>query len=353
MNLYSIFSPLIRLLDPELAHNFALTALKFGWVVETNWISDPILKTQLWGLNFRNPIGLAAGFDKNCEVPNQMLRYGFGFVEVGTVTPEPQFGNQRPRVFRLNKDRAVINRLGFNNKGSKVVEKNLLKARKKNLGVIGVNIGKNKSNINPIEDYTECFDYFADLGDYIVINVSSPNTPGLRSLQKEQSLTSLIKAIRRRRLNFNKALRTPILVKVSPDLSSEETTKLAEVFLKNRVDGIIATNTTISRPNGLKSEHKFETGGLSGQPLFDLSTSIVSDFFRLTGGKIPIIGVGGVSSGIQAYKKIRAGASLVQIYSSLIFKGPKVVKQINTELATYLRQDGFQNLTEAVGVDVT
>ena len=194
---------------------------------------------------------------------------------------------------------------------------------------------------------------FADLGDYIVINVSSPNTPGLRSLQKEQSLTSLIKAIRRRSLNFNKGLRTPILVKVSPDLSSEETTKLAEVFLKNRVDGIIATNTTISRPNDLKSEHKFETGGLSGQPLFDLSTSIVSDFFRLTGGKIPIIGVGGVSSGIQAYKKIRAGASLVQIYSSLIFKGPKVVKQINTELATYLRQDGFQNLTEAVGVDVT
>ena len=352
MTVYSLLAPLFRIVGPESAHSLSLFALKRGLVPRRVEISDPILKVDLWGLEFKNPIGLAAGFDKNCVVPNEMLRQGFGFVEIGSVTPKPQTGNPRPRVFRLGEDQAVINRLGFNSQGSAIVAKNLLKARRKKVGIIGVNIGKNKSSKNAIEDYTQLLSSYADRTDYLAINVSSPNTPGLRALQKRKHLEDLLKAIKQTLKQSKLVTFPPLLVKISPDLSEEDKHSLAEVILDNKVDGLIATNSTIVRPNSLTSNNKNEIGGLSGQPLFDISTRVVNDFFRLTEGKVPIIGVGGVASGMQAYRKIRAGASLVQLYSALIYRGPSLITKINRELADLLKNDGFENIADAVGVDV-
>jgi len=351
VNFLSIFRVITEFIDPEWAHNAAISALKMGIVPSSGTISDPILKTKVWGLRFENPIGLAAGFDKNGEVVCQMLSQGFGFIEIGTVTPLPQEGNNKPRLFRLPIDEGIINRLGFNNKGSQVVLKNLfnIKASKR---IIGINLGKNKDTESYSHDYILGLLTLAKYASYIVINISSPNTPGLRKYQRKDILTNLLYVLGQelRKLNLNP--RPPLLLKVAPDLTDKERYDIAQVVMESEVDGLIATNTTISRPGYLRDRQKSESGGLSGQPLFDISTRVLSDFFRLTEGRIPIVGVGGVSNGYQAYQKIRAGASLVQLYSALVYKGPSVVKKINKELAALLRSDGYEKICDAVGADV-
>ena len=351
MNFFSIFSGLTELIDPEWAHSVAISALKMGVVPSQGRGFDPILSTRVWGLRFENPIGLAAGFDKNGEVACQMLSQGFGFIEVGTVTPLPQGGNDKPRLFRLPVDRGIINRLGFNNKGSEVVLENLINIKAPR-GIIGVNLGKNKDTKSHSHDYILGLLTLAKYASYIVINISSPNTPGLRAYQRKDILSDLLYVLGQELSKLKLEPRPPLLLKVAPDLTSEERYDIAQVVMESEVDGLIATNTTILRPNYLHGKNKSEVGGLSGEPLFDISTQVLADFFRLTGGSIPIIGVGGVSNGYQAYQKIRAGASLVQLYSALVYKGPSVVKRINEELAILLRNDGYENISEAVGADV-
>lgn len=283
-------------------------------------------------------------------------RTGFGFVEIGSVTPEPQAGNELPRVFRLNEDAGLINRYGFNSEGHEVIYSRVkLENDKEKRAIIGVNLGKNKLSPVAAEDYVAGVKKFGKVADYLVINVSSPNTPGLRGLQQRAELENLISLVVEARNSLNVTKLPPLLLKIAPDLSQEEKIDIANVVLQDkcRVDGIIVCNTTISRPSDLKSECKNETGGLSGQPLKDISTRCIGDFYRLTGGRIPIIGVGGVASGQDAYEKILAGASLIQLYTSFAFQGPPVVRRIKRELDEILRSNGYQNIAEAVGKSST
>jgi dihydroorotate dehydrogenase len=312
------------------------------WRVERD---PPSLGVRLWGLNFPNPVGLAAGFDKDAQVPGPLLRWGFGFVEIGTVTPRPQPGNPKPRLFRLPEDRAVINRMGFNSRGLDVAADAL---RTRPAGIVGANLGKNRDSKDATTDYCLGATRLGPLVDYLVINISSPNTPGLRDLQRRHEASRLVEAVAAARASLG-AHQPPLLLKIAPDLTPREVDDLGEVALGSPVDGIILSNTTTARPETLRSPAATEPGGLSGQPLFDPSTDLLGRFYRLTGGRVPLIGVGGIGSGAQAYAKICAGASLVQLYTAMVYQGPGLVRTIKQELAQCLERDGFRSITEAVG----
>jgi len=342
---YRLARPALFALDAETAHRLTIAGLKTG-LAPAAGPDDPLLAVSLWGLRFPNPIGMAPGFDKNAEVPDALLKLGFGFVEVGTVTPRPQAGNPRPRLFRLKEDRAVINRMGFNNDGLEAVRVRL--ARRRALpGLIGGNVGANKDSEDRIADYVTAIRGILGLVSYITINISSPNTPGLRALQIRDSLAELIG----RCLEARGADTTPLLVKVAPDLTDADVEDIAAVALESGIDGLIVSNTTITRPDTLRSPNRSEAGGLSGAPLFEASTAMLRRFHGLVGHRMPLIGVGGVASGADAYAKIRAGASLVQLYSSLVYEGPGLVGRIKRELGDLLRRDNFASVQDAVGAD--
>ncbi len=353
MGLYNLTKPLLFALSPEQAHGLALFGLKHGLVSADHQRDDDILSTQLWDMDFPNPVGLAAGFDKNAEVPCAMLAQGFGFVETGTVTPKPQAGNPKPRLFRLTEDQAVINRMGFNNLGLDVYAKNLI--RRDGLGkcgIVGANIGANKDSADPIGDYVTCLKRLLGMANYFTINISSPNTPGLRGLQGRDALDELLTRLVAAREEFSPArVKPPLLVKIAPDLDPAGLKDIADIALKHNIDGLIVSNTTVALKESLKSKFSGEAGGLSGAPLFELSTSRLSDIYRLTEGRIPLIGVGGIASGRDAYRKIRAGASLVQLYSAMVFQGPGLVRKIKLELTEALKEEGFTSLKDAVGAD--
>jgi dihydroorotate dehydrogenase len=340
-------------LPAETAHNAALRVLECGLAGRRAEPDDPILATRAFGLKFSNPIGLAAGFDKDARVIDAMLSLGFGFVEVGTVTPLPQRGNPKPRLFRLDEDRAVINRLGFNSGGVEAFAQRLIKRQRKPhaSGIIGANVGKNRDTEDGAADYVACIEQLSGLSDYLVVNLSSPNTPGLRGLQARAPIEDLLRRVllARKRAAPNPERPPPLLAKVGPDLSTDQLRDIAEAALGTGVDGLIVGNTTIERPPTLKSPEKAEAGGLSGAPLLSASTACLAEMYRLTKGKLPLIGCGGVASGADAYAKIRAGASLVQVYSALVFEGPNLVRRIKYELAQLLRADGFNRVSDAVG----
>jgi dihydroorotate dehydrogenase len=350
MSLATLIMPLLRLLPAETAHGVTLALLQSGLMPAADG-TDAILATRLWGRDFANPLGLAAGFDKNAAVPDAMLRLGFGFVEIGSVTPRPQAGNPRPRLFRLTADRAVINRMGFNNDGLDRVAARLAarRADPRRRGIVGANLGKNKDSSDAAADYVSGALRLAPLADYLVINVSSPNTPGLRTLQDRAPLQELIGAVQAALAGL--AAAPPLLLKIAPDLSPEDAADIAAVALAARLDGLIVSNTTLARPPELISAAAAEAGGLSGAPLFDASTDLLARIYRLTGGRLPLIGVGGIGSAAQAYAKIRAGASLLQLYSALVYRGPALIGEILTGLAALLRRDGYGSLDAAVGAD--
>ncbi len=342
---YSIAGPLLRFLDAETAHNMTIAALKGGFNPFTAPAGEPNLPVELFGLTFPNPVGIAAGFDKNADVPDAMLAMGFGFAEVGTVTPLPQDGNPQPRLFRLEQDRAVINRMGFNNEGHAAVKAKLA-ARAGRGGIVGVNIGANKSSNDRIADYTKGLEVLHEFASYMTINVSSPNTPGLRGLQSRGELEDLIGRLHETRSHL--ASEVPLLLKIAPDLGEDEMDDIAAVCLDTGVDGLIISNTTISRP-ALRSKGADEQGGLSGDPLYELSTIVLAKIHQRTGGRLPLVGVGGIASGDSAWEKIRAGASLIQLYSSLIFEGPGLIIRIRRNLARKLAQHGYASVTAAAG----
>jgi dihydroorotate dehydrogenase len=346
--MWSLAAPFLHRLDPERAHGLALWALERGLAGGPAEPDDPALAIDLWGRRFANPVGLAAGFDKDARAPVQALRLGFGFVEVGSVTPRPQPGNPKPRLFRLSEDRAVVNRMGFNNEGHAAAVARL-KALGARPGPIAVNLGANKDSADAAADYALGVAAFAGLADLFVVNVSSPNTPGLRELQRVERLRGLLAGVLAAR--DAAAHGTPVLVKLAPDLDDAALAEIAEAALAAPVDGAILTNTTVARPASLRSAHAKEAGGLSGRPLFDASTERLRAFRRLAGPRLPLVGVGGIASGAEAYAKIRAGASLVELYSALVFEGPPLVGRIKRELAGLLRRDGFASLAQAVGVD--
>ena len=350
MNLYRLLRPALFALDPETAHRAAVFALKAGLSEAYPRKDDPVLATRVWGLDFPNPVGLAAGFDKNGEVPDAILGLGFGFTEAGTVTPKPQAGNPRPRLFRLAADAALINRMGFNNDGVEAMAGRL--ARRHRSGIVGANIGRNKDSGDDVADYAACAARLAPLADYLVVNVSSPNTPGLRALQGREPLARLLGAVKEARDKATPAdARPPLLVKIAPDLADDDLRDIAAVARALPVDGLIATNTTLARPPNLQSAHGAEAGGLSGPPLFESSTRVLGTLYRLTAGALPLVGVGGIASGRDAYAKIRAGANLVQLYTALVFEGPGLVGRIKRDLAECLRRDGFSSVSAAVGAD--
>jgi len=346
---FDLCRPLLRRLAPETAHHLTLWALERHLAPRDRRPDDPVLATSLWGLAFRNPLGLAAGFDKDARAMAAMLGTGLGFVEVGSVTPRPQPGNPRPRIFRLPEDGAVINRLGFNNAGLEAARARLQAFRKAGLasGPVGVNLGKNKDTADAASDYVLGAAALGPLADYLVVNVSSPNTPGLRALQGRAELEELLGRV----IAALPQPAPPLLVKIAPDLTAEDKADIAAVSLSMGIAGLIATNTTIARPAELRGAARGEAGGLSGRPLFAPSTAVLGDLYRLTEGRIPLIGVGGVASGADAYRKIRAGASLVQLYTGLIYGGPALVPRMKAELARLLRQDGFDSVAAAVGAD--
>ena len=353
MSLFSIIKPALHALDPESAHQLTIKCLSKGLYPRLKPVQSRLLQTTLWGLEFQNPVGLAAGFDKNAEAIAPILNMGFGFTEVGTVTPKPQAGNPRPRVFRDSKNQAVINRMGFPNKGVEVFKQNIkdFKNNKNSpTGIVGLNIGMNKDQTEPAEDYSALIEELGQYADYFTINISSPNTPGLRNLQSRENLMPLINSIKSARNNHcDTETPPPLLVKLAPDLTMKQQEELAQTVIDSGIDGIILTNTTLERPTFLPEKFRNEMGGLSGKPLTDTSTKIIGNFYKLTQGKVPIIGVGGVSSGKEAYEKIKAGASLVQIYSALVFQGPELANKINRDLLTLLQHDGYDHIRGAVG----
>lgn len=348
MNLFPLARPLLHALPPEAAHSLTLRALCAGLGPVASGDGDPILRTRVWGRDFANPIGLAAGFDKNAEATGPMLRAGLGFVEAGGVTPHAQAGNPKPRMFRLPDQGAVINRLGLNSQGLDAVARRLA-VRDRSAGPVGINIGCNKDSTDPMEDYRVCVTALAGLADFLVINVSSPNTPGLRALQGRAALADLLGGALAARAAAGHD--TPLLVKVAPDLSADERRDIAEVALAAGIDGMVVSNTTIARPDGLPADLAAQAGGLSGRPLMGMATEVLRDMARLTDGRLPLIGVGGVASGADAYAKIRAGASLVQLYTALIYGGPRLIASIKNDLAGLLRRDGFADVASAVGAD--
>ena len=343
--------PLLRWLDPEDAHRLAVHGLRLLPPIKPR-ADDAKLAVRAFGLNFPNPIGMAAGFDKNAEVPDALLRLGFGFVEIGSVTPRPQSGNPRPRLFRLDRDEGVINRMGFNNDGAEAVLRRLA-SRAHLAGIVGVNVGANKDSPDRVADYVRLIETFAPLASYFTVNVSSPNTPGLRNLQQGHILDDLLaKVIDARERVREKAGDTPVLLKVAPDLSLAELDEVVQVARSRRVDGMIVANTTLARPSTLRETNRAkEQGGLSGRPLFRLSTRMVAETYVRAEGAFPLIGVGGIDSGGGALTKIRAGASLIQLYSALVYKGLGVVEDIKKDLSSTLLRTGRDSLSEIVGAD--
>jgi len=342
MALYPLFRPLAFALDAERAHRTAIAALKMMPHRKQPRFAHS-LTTKVAGLTFPSPVGLAAGFDKDAQVPAQMLALGFGFVEVGTVTPRPQHGNPRPRLFRLREDRAVINRMGFNNHGHLAALEWLGQSRHER-GVVGVNVGANKDSADRIADYVAGVRRMSDAADYITINVSSPNTPGLRGLQDEGALDDLLAAVSEARGE------APIFLKVAPDLGDGDPERIVRAAIDHRIDALIVANTTVSRPS-LRSKHASESGGLSGAPLKPLALDSLRRFHRASGGSIPLIGVGGIASADDAWERIRAGASLVQLYSAMVYEGPGIARRIAKGLAARLAREGFGNIAEAVGTE--
>jgi dihydroorotate dehydrogenase len=343
--------PLLRWLDPEDAHRLAIQGLKLLPPVRLK-PDDSKLAVRAFGLNFPNPIGMAAGFDKSAEVPDALLRLGFGFVEIGSVTPRPQAGNPRPRLFRLERDEGVINRLGFNNDGAEVALRRLA-ARAQAGGIVGVNVGANKDSEDRTADYVRLIELFAPVASYFTVNVSSPNTPGLRNLQQSAALDDLLARVidARERVRKN-AGDSPVLLKVAPDLSLNELDDVVHVARSRKVDGMVVANTTLARPSTLRETNRAkEQGGLSGRPLFRLSTRMVAETYVRVEGAFPLIGVGGIDSGGAALTKIRAGASLIQLYSSLVYKGLGLVDDIKNDLASTLLRTGRDSLSEIVGAD--
>ncbi len=335
----------MQLLEPEAAHRATVRLMASPFAPRLFTRIDPMLQTMVAGLDFPNPLGLAAGFDKNAEVPDAMLRLGFGFVEVGGVTPKPQPGNDAPRVFRLPEDEAVINRYGFNNDGLGTVALRL--ARRQRKGIVGVNLGANKDSADRIEDYVKGVKGFEGLADFYTVNISSPNTPGLRALQDKDALTGLLRRVIAARDALQ--VKAPVFLKVAPDLADADKADIASAAIEEKIDALIVSNTTIARAASLKSQYKDEKGGLSGRPLFAPSTALLGEFRQSLKGRVPLIGVGGVFSAEDAYEKIRAGASLVQLYTALIYKGPALVADIVEGLPRLLKRDGFKSVFEAVG----
>jgi dihydroorotate dehydrogenase len=343
--------PLLRWFDPEDAHRLAVQGLKLLPPTRPR-VDDQKLTVRAFGLNFPNPIGMAAGFDKNAEVSDALLRLGFGFVEIGTVTPRPQTGNPRPRIFRLERDEAVVNRLGFNNDGAEAVLRRL--AGRAHLGgIVGVNVGANKDSADRTADYVNLIETFAPVASYFAVNVSSPNTPGLRNLQQAEALDDLLARVidARERVRQN-AGDSPVLLKIAPDLSLTELDDVVHIARSRRVDGMIVTNTTLARPSTLREQLRAkQSGGMSGRPLFRLSTRMVAETYVRAEGAFPLIGVGGIDTGGAALTKIRAGASLIQLYSALIYKGLGLVDDIKNDLSSTLLRAGRDSLSEIVGAD--
>ena len=344
MSLYTMLRPLLFTLDAERAHRATIRALRLKPAAAPP-AADERLASEVAGLRFPNPVGLAAGFDKDAQVPDAMLGLGFGFVEVGTLTPFPQAGNPRPRLFRLVEDEAVINRMGFNNGGQAAAYERLLR-RNRRPGIVGINIGANKDATDRIADYAHGVEVMAGLARYLTVNISSPNTPGLRALQDRGALDALLAAVMDARAASGAA--PPIFLKVAPDLEPADIDDIAELASAHRLDGLIVSNTTISRPP-LRSRHAGEGGGLSGAPLRDLAQQRLADFRKATGGAMPLIAAGGIASAEDAYARIRAGASLVQLYSALVYEGPGLARRIARGLAERLRQEGFGSVAEAIG----
>ena len=345
--MFSIFRPFLFNLDPETAHNLAIKSLKLnpfpGKMFEVE--DEQMLNIKVLGKNFPNPLGLAAGFDKSAEVYNSLLKLGFGFVEVGTVTPLKQYGNPKPRIFRLEDDQALINRLGFNNDGIEEIKDRIISDKKK--GILGVNIGPNKESQNQKKDFCLGLENFFDIADYITVNISSPNTEGLRDFHDQEKLTNLMVALNK--IKKDNGTNIPLLLKISPDINNSHIPEIANVAIKNNISAIILTNTTNANRDDLKSELRKEEGGLSGDPLRQISTNMIKKFYKELNNKIPIIGVGGVNSGKTAYEKIIAGASLLQLYTGFVYRGPSAAKDIKKELIQILKSEGINNIEDAIG----
>lgn len=352
---FPVVGPLLRSFDPETSHTLTIWALALGLMPGPGTKDDPMLAQRLWNRDFANPLGMAAGFDKDGAVIDPLLNLGFGFLEVGTVTPRPQPGNPRPRLFRLPKQEGVINRMGFNNKGLEAMAARLerrLADRRRAPGIVAANIGKNKLTENAVDDYVAGVRRMAPLSDMLVINVSSPNTPGLRTLQDKAPLSELLTRALSARNVVCPDNPPPLLLKIAPDLTGLDKEDIADVALSTGVDGLVVSNTTISRPGEVPETLCGEAGGLSGRPLFAASTAVLKDIYRLTEGRLPLIGVGGIATADDAYAKVRAGASLVEVYTAMIYRGPGMIPSIKKGLVRRLKADGFRSLSEAVGADL-
>ena len=337
--------PLIFKLDPELAHTLAIKALKTNLFLKQKISEVSYLKSELFGREIKNPIGVAAGFDKDAEVYNSLFNLGFGFVEVGTVTPLKQYGNKKPRVFRLENDKALINRLGFNNSGSDIVSDRIKK--NKPIGILGVNIGPNWNSKDRVGDYLIGFNKFYKLADYITINISSPNTENLRDFHNLDELGNLLDKIFSEKKKLNSDI--PIALKVSPDIDNNIVKDISEILIQYKVNALIVSNTTDQNRDNLKDHQKFQKGGLSGKPLNDISNKLINNFFKNLNGQIKIIGVGGVESGETAYKKFLSGANFVQLYTGMVFRGPKIAIKINEELKKILKEKKIKNYSDIIG----
>ncbi len=345
----------LRLLDPETAHKLTIQALRLGLAPGGAPTPPERLAVRAFGMRFPSPVGLAAGFDKNAEVPRIMLGMGFGFVEVGTITPKPQSGNPRPRIFRLPQDGAVINRLGFNNQGLEAARQRLVArqnagtATRGPSGIVAVNVGANRDAADPVQDYATCIRTLAPYADLLVLNISSPNTPGLRDLQVGSRLDALLTAAMAARIQSGS--NPPIVVKIAPDLTEDDVGTIVDAAVSGGAAGLIVGNTTVARPDTLKGQFRSEKGGLSGKPLMARSTEVLGQAFRAAGGRLTLIGTGGIASGADAYAKIRAGATLVELYTALVYEGMGLLTRIHAELAEHLARDGFASVADAVGSD--
>ena len=345
--MFSNLRSLIFKLDPETAHNLAIKSLKLNFVpnIFDKNDNEELFKTKIFNKSISNPIGMAAGFDKNAEVYNQLFKLGFGFVEVGTVTPLSQYGNPKPRVFRLVEDEALINRLGFNNRGAQDVELRIKKNPK--IGLLGINIGPNKDTKNRLEDYLIGIRTFYKLADYITINISSPNTENLRNFHDQTKLDELLTEIENEKKNLKSDI--PIVIKIAPDIKDNEIEKISDVLLSKNIEAVIISNTSNVTREKLKDIQKHQKGGLSGKPIEDKSNLLINKFYKYLNGKIKIIGVGGIDSGLSAYNKFLSGANLVQLYTGMVYKGPNIVNLIKNDLAELLEKDGVKNFSEIIG----
>ena len=343
--MFNILRPLIFKFSPEVAHSLAIKALKLNNIPYSKPKDNHILETTFCEKKLSSPIGVAAGFDKNAEVYNPLFNLGFGFVEVGTITPKPQFGNPKPRVFRLEEDEALINRLGFNNSGSEQISQTIKENNKK--GFLGINIGPNKDSTNRIDDYLICFRKFYNLADYITINISSPNTENLRDFHKQDELNSLIDKLKNEKKELNSNI--PLAIKVSPDLNDDQINEVSKIIMEQEIEIIIVSNTTDKNRENLKNINKLEKGGLSGKPIEKISNEAISKFYKILKDKTKIIGVGGVSNGQDAFEKIISGATLVQLYTGMVYRGPRIASKISKELIDLLKNKGFKNVSEAIG----